>query len=105
MLTEHSAGVPDEYVGARPELDVASPIPVVTPSVAVRAVINTLANEPKVMLCAIAGTGVVAVDVLVAVPLLLLAMTVTEIDCPASAETSGYVAFVAFKIAAAPRFH
>jgi hypothetical protein len=51
-------------------------------------VIKIFANEPNVMLCAIAGTGVVAVDVLVAVPLLLLAMTVTEIDCPASAETS-----------------
>jgi hypothetical protein len=77
----------------------------VTPSVPVREVINTFANVPNVMLCGIAGTGVVAVDVLVAVPLLLVAMTDTEIDCPASADTRVYVAFVAFKIAAAPRFH
>jgi hypothetical protein len=68
-------------------------------------VIKTFANVPNVMLCGIAGTGVVAVDVFVAVPLLLVAMTVTEIDCPASADPRVYVAFVAFKIEEAPRFH
>jgi hypothetical protein len=55
--------------------------------VPVREVIKTLANVPNLMLCVIAGTGVVAVDVLVAVPLLLVAMTTTEMDCPASADT------------------
>jgi hypothetical protein len=105
VLTEQSAGVPDEYVGMRPELEVARSMPAVTPNVAVRAVINTFANVPNVMLCAIAGTGVVAADVLVAAPLLLVAMTMSEMDCPASAEMSVYVASVAFKISVAPRFH